>query len=110
LSTWTQLRRLAAAMAPWNMYDRLTVLERNLATINEIIAEIDAETTRIGVNITDVAADLQALRDELAGRDQAAADRLTPILARLTSESDRLQLVASNPQEPVPPLEPAPAS
>lgn len=87
---------------------RITRLEERMATLEQTVAVIDAETTRIGVTITDVAADLETLRGELAGRDQAAADRLAPIVTRLTAEADRLQIVASDPDQPVPPLEPTP--
>ncbi|MGH3994613.1 MAG: hypothetical protein ACRDSN_19400, partial [Pseudonocardiaceae bacterium] len=78
-----------------------------MATLDETITAIDAETTRIGNNVTDVASDLDALRAELAGRDQAAADRLAPIVTRLTAEADRLAVVASDPDNPVPPVEPS---
>ncbi|MGH3834199.1 MAG: hypothetical protein ACRDSF_00625 [Pseudonocardiaceae bacterium] len=108
MSTWNQLRRLTKDMAPWTLHDRLTRLEKHMATLDETITAIDAETTRIGTNVTEVAADLDALRDELAGHDQAAADRLAPLVTRLTGEADRLAVLAADPDKPVPPVEPSP--
>lgn len=110
MSTWNDLRRLLKEMVPWEMNDRIRRLEKHMATLDDTVTALDAETTRIGTNITDVANDLEALRGELAGRDQAAADRLAPIVARLTAEADRLQVVASDPTQPVPPVEPTPSA
>lgn len=109
---WRHKTNVANPLLDWlknlNIRTRVTALEEHMATLDETITAIDTETTRIGTNITDVAADLDTLRGELAGRDQATADRLAQIGARLTAESDRLQVIASDPANPVPPLEPTP--
>ncbi|MGH3942515.1 MAG: hypothetical protein ACRDTG_28605 [Pseudonocardiaceae bacterium] len=79
-----------------------------MATLEETVTALDTETTRIGDNVNQVAAELAELREDVAERDQATADRLAPIVARLTGEADRLAVLGSDPEQPVPPLEPAP--
>jgi hypothetical protein len=70
---------------------RLEQLEDRMATIVDVTAELS--------QVTEVAADLEAIRTEVAGYDETTAAKLDAPIARLRA-------LAADPDEPVPPVEP----
>lgn len=83
-----RLLDLIGAINPWRLNNRITELEARMTTIEDVAARIDAATNQ-------VAAELTAIRGELANRDQALADRLTPSI-------ERLEALGADPANPVP--------
>jgi len=65
-----------------------------MSAVDDVIAQLDTATNEI-------AADLAALRDAVAGNDAATAAKFTPLLDRLTA-------LGADPQNPVPPAPPTP--
>lgn len=71
---------------------RLSTLEYRVSAVDDVIAELNTAT------------DLQRLRDQVAGGDQAVAAQFQPLIDRLTA-------MGQDPQNPVPdqpPAEPTP--
>lgn len=66
--------------------------------------EIQAVLDQVDTATNEVAADLQALRDQLAGG--VTADEATGIQARLTALADRLTVMGKDPENPAPPAPP----
>jgi uncharacterized coiled-coil protein SlyX len=67
---------------------RLTGLERKMSQLTDVIASMDADTTRIAAKIDDITTRLNA-------GDASAAAELGPI-------ADRLKALGSDPDNPVP--------
>lgn len=72
---------------------RITRLEKHMATTDEIVTRLNDATSRI-------AAKLQALVDEVAGGDAAIAAKFEPVVTEL-------EAMGADPADPVP--APAPA-
>lgn len=72
---------------------RLTQLESRMALTDDALAELDNATN-------EVAADLDALRAQVETFD-------TNLAAQIGERADRLRQLASDPENPVPPAEPA---
>jgi uncharacterized coiled-coil protein SlyX len=70
---------------------RLTRLEREMSKLTDMIAEMDADTTRIAAKIDDITARLNA-------GDTSAAAELGPI-------ANRLKALGADPDNPVPPAD-----
>lgn len=64
-------------------------------------AEFGAVLTRIDTATNEVAADLQALRDQIAGAGMSAEDEAA-ILAGLDAAASRLEGIGRDPENPVP--------
>lgn len=94
-------------LLPWAagliVWQRLNVLEaRIMDQFTEVLDRIDTATTEVAIEIRDL-------------RDQLTAGGLTPaqeadVLARLGAAADRLEGIATDPDDPVPkpPVGPAP--
>jgi septal ring factor EnvC (AmiA/AmiB activator) len=77
----------------------LELQERTMNQIDQLIADFDAETTA-------VAAQLDAIRAELAASKN---DAVTPAqLTALDAISARLKALGADPAQPIPPAPPAP--
>lgn len=101
-----KLRVLHGVYAQLRGHDRrITELENQMSAVTDLAAEFNAETNRLGKDITKVADKLQAAIDS---GDMAAVAELRPSLDLLRSTADRLHVVASDPNNPVPPVEAAP--
>lgn len=85
---------------------RLAALEAGMATLNEEMARIDAETNEIGDVVTGAITEIEDLRTRIADLDTAAAAQLGAIADRLSGTGDRLRAVAADPNNPVPAPEP----
>lgn len=69
---------------------RLARLEHKMSSLTDVIAEMDADTTRIAAKIADIQARLDA-------GDASAASELGPL-------ADRLKTLGADPANPVPPV------
>ena len=70
---------------------RISHLEYRMALSDAALADLDAATN-------EVAAELDQLRGELTGADQAVADRIS-------AAANRLRGLAADPENPVPPAD-----
>ena len=69
-----------------------------LEDFQRALADVDAETTRIGAKV-------QELLDKLA-QGGLSAEEEAAVLAQLGAAAERLKLVAKDPENPVPPPDP----
>jgi hypothetical protein len=67
---------------------RIYRLEKYMARLDDVINDLNTATN-------DIAAELDALRGDMANLDSATADRLTPLV-------ERLRGLAADPENPVP--------
>lgn len=68
----------------------------------------EAALSKIDAATTDIASDLQALRDQIAGGG-LSPEVEDAVLAKLDAAAARLEGIAADPADPVPPVEePAP--
>lgn len=93
-----------------------------MATTAEVVEQLNEATNELGdgvrrnAEVTDrVATKLEELRDQVGGLDSSIAAQLTPLVdelrgttTELSATSDRLGVLATDPEQPVPPVEPAP--
>lgn len=73
------------------VHRRLSNLEYRMALTDQALADLDAATN-------EVAAELDDLKAQLSGADQAVADRIT-------AAATRLRGLAADPDNPVPPAD-----
>jgi hypothetical protein len=69
---------MSARLRWWQIFHRLTRLEKRMSAVDDVIVKLDEATDEI-------AADLAKLRDEVAGGDTAVAARFQPLVDRLTA-------------------------
>lgn len=91
LASFTLAAVLIALLRQHQMEIRIMA---TLTTFAELLAAIDAETTRIGVKI-------QTLIDQLAAGGLSAEDEAT-VLAGLGAAADKLKGIGVDPADPVP--------
>ena len=76
--------------------EMVTELGAKVAAVDDALAQLDEATN-------DVAADLEALKVQVAGFDSDTA-------AKIQAAADRLRALAADPENPVPPVEEPPAA
>lgn len=75
--TWLNDLRLSQ---PEELHRRLTNLEEHMASTDDKITELKSVLNNIQGDVSRLAADLQAARDEIAAQDPALAAKLDPVL------------------------------
>jgi uncharacterized coiled-coil protein SlyX len=73
----------------------LARIEQRLNRLEIQVTATDDAVTQLNDATNDIATELDELRGQVAGLDQATADKLTPIV-------ERLRGLAADPQNPVP--------
>lgn len=84
-----------------HVIEQTEVTTRALLEMREKMATTDELVARFGAATDEIARDLQALRDEVAGGDAAVAAKFEPLVSRL-------EAMGADPENPVPDPEPEP--
>lgn len=109
IAQWIQDRLLFAVIGELSEFDdRITRMEKHMASASEKLAQIDEASTRQAEGLLRVSEVLASVRDQVANMDTNLAEKLTPVVDTLNAHADRLFELASDPQNPVPNPEPVP--
>lgn len=82
---------------PADLYRRLTTLEAHMSLVDDKLTALSAALDNLTGDVSRLAADLAAARDELAAVDPALAEKLAPLVER----AEALAAVTPEPEAPV---------